>query len=313
MVEARVAFLGGSGLYEIEGLVDLEEVDVDTPFGRPSDTIVVGSLGGTAVAFLPRHGKGHRLAPSEIPARANIYALKSLGVERIVTVSAVGSLREDVVPLDLLVPDQLIDRTAGRASTFFGAGIVGHVGLARPFCPDLSAALAEAASQQPVTTHLGGTCVVTEGPQFSTRAESELYRSWGASIIGMTALPEAKLAREAEICYATLALVTDFDSWHEAEEAVSTEQVVANLGRNVPVAKEILRALVPGLQSKRECECAAALRGAIITSPELIPEDTRNRLSAIIGKYSAVTEAARHEGVFEHHDRPVGQYTGRRC
>jgi 5'-methylthioadenosine phosphorylase len=285
MAEANVAFIGGSGLYDMDGLADREQVNIETPFGPPSDTIVVGALDGVRVAFLPRHGRGHRISPTELPARANIYALKMLGVERIVSISAVGSLKEHVKPLDVVVPDQLIDRTWNRASTFFGDGIVAHVGFAEPFCPVLSCALAQAARQQGVTTHVGGACVVIEGPQFSTRAESELYRSWGASIIGMTALPEAKLAREAEICYATLALVTDYDCWHQSEESVSVELVVENLRRNVSNSQRIIRGLVQQIPSDRGCPCASALKNAIITSPERIPESARKRLAIIVDRY----------------------------
>ena len=291
LTEATVAFIGGSGLYEMDGLAGVDEVSVDTPFGSPSDAIVVGSLGDTRVAFLPRHGRGHRFSPTDVPVRANIYALKSLGVERIASVSAVGSLREDVRPLDLVVPDQLIDRTRSRASTFFEHGIAAHVGFADPFCVALSDSLKSAAQRVPVTTHPDGTYVVMEGPQFSTRAESELYRSWGASVIGMTALPEAKLAREAEICYATLALVTDYDCWHHSEESVSVELVVGNLRKSVDTSREVLRTLVAELPDERNCECATALNGAIITRPDLIDRDTRVRLSAIIGRYVGLPEA----------------------
>ena len=294
MGEARIGFIGGSGLYQMEGLTDVEEVDVETPFGAPSDTIVLGNLEGARVAFLPRHGRGHRIAPTEIPARANIYALKSLGVERIVSISAVGSLKEAVRPLDMVVPDQIIDRTRSRVNTFFGDGIVAHIGFADPFCSVLSRVLARAAGQQSRATHLGGTYVVIEGPQFSTRAESELYRSWGASVIGMTALPEAKLAREAEMCYATLALATDYDVWHESEEEVSVEIIVANLLKNVTASQVVLRSLVtdPALSEERRCPCPTALKDATITSPEHIGDEARSRLSAIIGRYLPVTEAS---------------------
>ncbi len=285
MAEARIAVIGGSGLYQIEGLSDIEEVKVNTPFGEPSDSIIIGTLGGVRVAFLPRHGRGHRISPSELPARANIFALKSLGVERIISVSAVGSLKEEIAPLHLVIPDQLIDRTRGRVSTFFGGGIVAHVGFADPFCPVLSRVLYEAARGTGATTHLGGTYVVIEGPQFSTKAESRLYRSWGADIIGMTALPEAKLAREAEICYATLALVTDYDVWHSAEQTVSVELVVTNLLKNVQVAKEVIKQAVTMVPTGRECPCATALKDAIITAPEFIPEKLKQDLRLLIGKY----------------------------
>ena len=293
MAKVTVAFIGGSGLYDMEGLDGQANVDVQTPFGDPSDTITVGVLAGTDVAFLPRHGRGHRISPTEVPSRANIYALKSLGVERIVSISAVGSLKEDVAPLDMVVPDQLIDRTRSRVSTFFGDGIVAHVEFADPFCPDLSGLVASTAEGLGIRTHSGGTCVVMEGPQFSTRAESELYRSWGASIIGMTALPEAKLAREAEICYATMAFATDYDCWHESEETVSVELIVANLLRNVASSQDVIRELVPRIPALRQCVCASALENAIITSPERIPEAARNRLSLLVDKYlGAKTEVS---------------------
>ena len=293
MAEAKVAFIGGSGLYEMEDLADAEEVDVSTPFGCPSDAIVTGVLGETPVAFLPRHGRGHRLSPTEIPARANIYALKSLGVERIVALSAVGSLKEEVRPLDLLVPNQLVDRTTQRVRTFFGDGVVAHVGFADPFCPTLRTAIAEAAGGLDARAHFGGSYVVIEGPQFSTRAESELYRSWGASVIGMTALPEARLAREAEICYATIALVTDYDTWHDTEETVSVELVVANLMKNVEASKSVIRGLIPQLPAERDCGCASALEKTIITSPERIPASARERLSLLVDKYLGASREVR--------------------
>ena len=284
MADPRIAFIGGSGLYEMESLSDVRHVDVDTPFGSPSDSIAIGSLDGITAAFLPRHGRGHRLSPTEIPARANIYALKTLGVERIISVSAVGSLREHISPLDMLIPDQLIDRTRNRTSTFFENGIVAHIAFSDPFCPEISSTLADAAKNQ-ATTHVGGTSIVIEGPQFSTRAESELYRSFGADIIGMTALPEAKLAREAEMCYATLALVTDFDTWHQTEDDVSVELVVANLQRNVAGSQLVLGHVAANLPVQRDCICGHALESAIITHPDHIGRETRERLSAIIEKY----------------------------
>ena len=293
MAEAKVAFIGGSGLYEMDGLTEREQVEIQTPFGAPSDRIVIGEMGETTVAFLPRHGRGHRLSPSEIPVRANIFALKSLGVERIVSISAVGSLREEVRPLDMVIPDQLIDRTKSRTSTFFEEGIVAHVAFADPFCPVLTEVLTQAANRQGAATQRGGTYVVIEGPQFSTRAESELYRSWGATVIGMTALPEAKLARESEICYATMALVTDYDCWHRTEESVSVELIVKNLLENVATSQAIIRELIPRIPASRDCHCASALKDAIITSPERIPETTRNRLSLIVDKYLKVTREVR--------------------
>jgi len=293
MTEATIAFIGGSGLYEMDGLVDVDEVEVETPFGAPSDAVIVGVLDGTRVAFLPRHGRGHRISPTEIPARANVYALKSLGVERIVSISAVGSLKEEVRPLDMVVPDQLIDCTTRRPSTFFDGGIAAHASFADPYCPVLRDVVAQAAFSEGVSTHTRGTCVVIEGPQFSTRAESELYRSWGADLIGMTALPEAKLAREAEICYATMALVTDYDCWHETEEDVSVEVVVANLHQSVATSRQVIREVVSRLPATRECHCASAMRNAIITSPERIPESTRKRLSLLVDKYLSVTREVR--------------------
>ena len=286
MAEAKLAFIGGSGLYDLAELEDRREIEVDTPYGAPSDAVVLGALGEASVAFLPRHGRGHRISPTELPAQANIYALKSLGVERIVSVSAVGSLKESIRPLDMVVPDQLIDRTKSRVSSFFEGGIVGHIAFADPFCPQLSAEVATAARAQGAATHEGGACVVMEGPQFSTRAESRVYQSWGADVIGMTALPEAKLAREAEICYATLACVTDYDTWHVSEEDVTVEVVVANLMRNVAVSQAVIKAVAPVAAKPRDCGCGSALENAIITAKDLVPEDAKRRLGIIIEKYT---------------------------
>lgn len=285
MPQASIAVIGGSGLYQMEGLTDVEEVRPSTPFGEPSDVIATGSLGGARVAFLPRHGRGHRITPTELPARANIYALKSLGVERIISVSAVGSLQEHIRPLDLVIPDQLIDRTRSRVGSFFGNGIVAHVGFADPFCPVLSSVLQDCAGEAGATVHRGGTMVVMEGPLFSTRAESNLYRSWGASVIGMTALPEAKLAREAEICYATIACATDYDCWHETEEDVTIDIVIANLLKNVEVAKSIIRLARDRIPPRGGCPCPSALANAIITAPDLIPAKAKQDLALLIGKY----------------------------
>jgi 5'-methylthioadenosine phosphorylase len=285
VVEAKIGVIGGSGLYQIDGLSDIRETKVETPFGDPSDLIMTGTLQGVPIAFLPRHGKGHRISPSELPCRANIFALKSLGVERIISISAVGSLKEDIHPLDLVIPDQVIDRTKARVSTFFGRGLVAHIGFAEPFCPHLSQILYETAKELRTKVHSGGTCVVMEGPAFSTKAESQLYRSWGASIVGMTALPEAKLAREAEICYATMAFVTDFDCWHESAEPVSVEMVVANLMRNAETAKSILKAAIGAAAEERSCQCGSALRDAIITSREHIPANLKRELAPLIRKY----------------------------
>jgi 5'-methylthioadenosine phosphorylase len=285
VVEARIGVIGGSGLYQIDGLSDIRETKLETPFGEPSDLIIIGTLQGVPIAFLPRHGKGHRISPSEVPVRANIFALKSLGVERIISVSAVGSLKEDIHPLDLVIPDQIVDRTKGRVSSFFGRGLVAHVGFAEPFCPHLSHILHQTAQKLGTTARLGGTCVVMEGPAFSTKAESHLYRSWGASIVGMTALPEAKLAREAEICYATLAFVTDYDCWHESAEPVTVEMVVVNLIQNAETAKNILKAAIAPATEKRICQCGTALKDAIITSREHIPANLKRELAPLIRKY----------------------------
>ncbi len=286
MPEAKIGVIGGSGLYEIEGMTGVDEVKVKTPFGEPSDSIVVGDLDGKTIAFLPRHGRGHRFTPSEMPVRANIYALKSLGVEWIISVNAVGSLREDVHPLDIVVPDQLIDRTKSRVNSFFdGMGLVAHLPFAEPFCPVLSDILHRAARDAGASVHKGGAYVVMEGPFFSTKAESNLYRSWGGSIIGMTALPEAKLAREAEICYATLACITDYDTWHETEESVNIEMAVANLQKNVDTAKRIIGMAAERIPRSRECDCASALDSNILTDPEKIPARTKRDLSLLIGKY----------------------------
>lgn len=283
--QIRAAVIGGSGLYRMEELTGIEEIRIDTPYGPTSDAIVVGMLDDRRVAFLPRHGAGHRLLPMEIPARANIHALKQLGVEFIISVSAVGSLREEIEPLHMVVPDQLIDRTRARPATFFGEGIAAHIGFADPFCPHLRGVLVRTTRETGVTTHDNGTLVVIEGPAFSTRAESNLYRGWGASIIGMTALPEAKLAREAEICYAVLACSTDYDVWHETEEDVTAEMIIANLLRNVEVSRRAVRLALQQLPAVRDCGCAEALRDAIITPLDRVPDETKRRLAPIIRKY----------------------------
>jgi 5'-methylthioadenosine phosphorylase len=282
---AAIGIFGGTGLYQMEGFSDVREVSITTPFGAPSDNLVLGSLEGKRVAFLPRHGKGHRILPHELPFQANVWAMKSLGVEWILSVSAVGSLKQEYAPLDMVIPDQLLDRTQKRESTFFGRGLVAHVGFAHPFCGGLSRVMAEACREAGATVHVGGTYVCMEGPQFSTRAESELYRSWGMDIIGMTNLQEAKLAREAEVCYATLAMVTDYDCWHPDHDAVTAEQIIGNLGRNAAAARAVLRAAVRRLPIPRDCECAQALRYALVTAPELVPEQTRRDLAPIIGRY----------------------------
>jgi len=285
MARARIGVIGGSGLYEMEGLTDVEEVKVKTPFGEPSDLIVVGTLEGRRVAFLPRHGRGHRIMPTELPSRANIYALKSLGVEHIIAVSACGSMKEGIHPLDMVIPDQIFDRTRGRVSTFFGGGVVAHVSFDEPFCPDLSALLYQASEDTGARVHKGGTFVVMEGPAFSTKAESRIYRGWGVDIIGMTVLPEAKLAREAGICYAVLANVTDYDVWHVSEEPVSVEMLIDNLLKNAEMAKKIIKKVVPHIPEARTCPCPTALRNAIITSKDRIPEKAKKDLGLLIGKY----------------------------
>ena len=286
MAEALVGIIGGSGFYRMEGLTDVRELRLDTPFGAPSSEIVAGRLDGVPVAFLPRHGPGHRILPGELPSRANVYALKTLGVEIIVGVSAVGSLREDIEPLHLVVPDQLIDRTRGRPATFFGQGLVAHIGFADPFCPALRPALVASARDAGATAHNGGTYVAIEGPAFSTRAESNLYRTWGADVIGMTALPEAKLAREAEVCYAILACATDYDCWHEDEADVSADLIVANLRKNVAVSQETLRLFLRRLPADRRCDCRDALASALVTPFDQVPPETLARLEPLIAKYT---------------------------
>ena len=283
--EATTAIIGGSGLYEMEGLENVDFVEIDTPFGKPSDAIVMGTLEGESGAFLPRHGRGHRINPSHIPVRANIYALKTLGVQRIISVSAVGSLKEEFAPLDLVVPNQLIDRTRQRANSFFDEGMVVHIGFAEPFCSAASQAIHQSAQEMGLTVHPGGTMVVMEGPAFSTKAESFMYRAWGADIIGMTALPEAKLAREAEMCYATMAWVTDYDCWHESAETVTVEMVVQNLMQNVVNSKEMIRRVIAKLDQGRICSCTNALQDAIITRPQGIPEEIKHKLAPIVGRY----------------------------
>ena len=285
MLQPKVGIIGGSGLYQLEGMTRAQEVKISTPFGDPSDVITLGNLDGVHTAFLPRHGVGHRISPSELPSKANIYALKSLGVEFIIAISTVGSLKEKIKPMDMVIPDQIIDRTVLRQNTFFGNGIVGHVAFADPYCPVLSDVLYDAAHKTGARVHDGGTCIVMEGPQFSTRAESELYRSWGADVILMTALPEAKLAREAEICYAMMAIVTDYDCWNELAETVSTEMVISNLKNSIASAKKILRYAITSLPSSRSCACAHALENAIITAPEVITDRAKKDLNILIGKY----------------------------
>jgi 5'-methylthioadenosine phosphorylase len=280
-----IGIIGGSGLYEMDGLTDVREREVQTPFGPPSDVVVEGRLGAARLLFLPRHGRGHRLLPSELPFRANIWALKHLGAERVIAVSAVGSLREEIVPGHLVVPDQFIDRTFNRVATFFGNGIVAHVAFGDPVCPALSRALVAGARKLGATVHAGGTYVCMEGPQFSTRAESELYRSWGASIIGMTNLQEAKLAREAELCFATLALATDYDCWKQDAHEVAIADVLAVLQANVAMAKRVIHDVAPALPSDSGCGCGRALEHAIITDRARIPAQLQRDLAPIIGRY----------------------------
>jgi 5'-methylthioadenosine phosphorylase len=280
-----VGVLGGSGLYEMEGLEDIRWVKVRTPFGDPSDAYCTGRFGGRRVIFLPRHGRGHRLSPSELNYRANIYGMKKLGAQALLSISAVGSMKEDIHPLDLVVPDQFYDHTKRRVTSFFGDGIVAHVGMAHPVCGGIAAALAQAGGEVGARVHRGGTYICIEGPQFSTKGESEIYRRWGVSIIGMTNMPEAKLAREAELCYATLALVTDYDVWHEEHAAVNVEAVVANLMKNVATAKEVLRRVIPRVPASCGQGCPDALRSAVITDPRAFPPRARKRLDFVLGKY----------------------------
>lgn len=286
MEQIVVGVIGGSGLYEIEGLKNIEEVRLETPFGEPSDAFITGELGGVKMVFLPRHGRGHRLLPSEVPYRANIYGMKKLGVQRIISVSAVGSMKEEIVPGHIVIPDQYFDRTQGkRASTFFGAGVVGHVQFADPVCPSLSDILVAAGKKAGATVHKGGTYICIEGPNFSSRAESLIYRSWGVDIIGMTNLPEARLAREAEICYGTVALATDYDCWHEGHDDVAVDAILEIIRQNVATARNIIKESVALMSSAAQCSCEEALKYAIMTERSLIPEGTRKDLEPILGKY----------------------------
>lgn len=282
-----VGVIGGSGLYEIEGLEAVEEVTIETPFGAPSDNYITGKLDGVMMVFLPRHGRGHRFLPSEVNYRANIFGMKKLGVTQIISVSAVGSMKEEIVPGHIVIPDQFFDRTQGkRASTFFGQGIVGHVQFADPICADLAAILEKSAREVGSTVHAGGTYICIEGPAFSTRAESQIYRSWGVDIIGMTNIPEARLAREAEICYATVALATDYDCWHDGHDDVSVEAVLTIIRQNIATARSIIKTAVGQIrQQQLSCHCDKALEFAIMTDKSLIPAATRQALAPIIGKY----------------------------
>jgi 5'-methylthioadenosine phosphorylase len=283
----EIGIIGGSGLYDMAELTDRKEVSIETPFGPPSGPYTTGTLAGKPVAFLARHGAGHRLLPSELNFRANIYGFKTLGVERLLSASAVGSLKEEYAPLDLLIPDQFFDRTKGRIGTFFGNGLVGHVAFAHPFCDHLSDIAHRAGVGAGAKVHKGGTYVCMEGPQFSTRAESLLYRSWGMDIIGMTNLQEAKLAREAEICYATIALITDYDCWHPEHDSVTADLIIANLMQNARTAQKVIASAVAALDTttERTCACASALAMALVTRPDAVPEKTKRDLAPIIGKY----------------------------
>ncbi|MDR4498550.1 MAG: S-methyl-5'-thioadenosine phosphorylase [Candidatus Scalindua sp.] len=285
MSHGRVGIIGGSGLYNIEGLKDVENITIKTPFGNASDQFTIGVLEGKRVVFLPRHGRNHNILPGELNFRANIFGLKKLGVEQIIAVSAVGSMKEEIKPLDVVIPDQFIDRTRGRIDTFFGNGIVGHVSVADPVCPILANTLYESAKKTGATVHKGGTYLCMEGPQFSTRAESHAYRKWGVSVIGMTNLQEAKLAREAEMCYSTLALSTDYDCWYEEEEDVTAEMVIENLRKNVDTAKAVIKRALPLIVQERTCICANAAGNAIVTQKDKIPDEIKDKLNVIFGKY----------------------------
>ncbi len=281
----RVGIIGGCGLYEIEGLEGPKWIKIETPFGKPSDEYLCAKLSGVELVFLPRHGRDHHLLPSELNCTANIYGMKKLGVEMIISVSTVGSLKEEIKPLDILIPDQYVDRTnQPRNTTFFGNGIVAHVAFANPSCPELNNILYEAAKSQGLPVHNGGTYLNMEGPAFSTKAESDLYRSWGMDVIGMTNMPEARCAREAEICYSTMAMITDYDCWHESED-VSIEMIIQNLLKNVDSAKKVLKEVITKLPVKRECICASALKDTILTKPDAISDDLKKKLDIIIGKY----------------------------
>jgi 5'-methylthioadenosine phosphorylase len=280
-----IAIIGGSGLYHMSGLQDVKEHNIDTPFGKPSAPIVVGTLEGIRIAFLARHGIGHHITPTEVPYRANIYALKSLGAERVISISACGSLREDYAPGHIVIPDNIFDFTRDRARSFFDEGFVAHIGVANPFCNDLSNDVETAVRATGATTHRGGSLITVEGPRFSTKAESNAYRAWGMSIIGMTASPEAFLAREAELCYATMAHVTDYDVWHESEAPVTVDMVIQTLNKNTQKAQDAIHNLVRGLKPERTCECGQALSSALITDPKVVSAKTRKKLGLLIGKY----------------------------
>jgi len=281
---AKVGIIGGSGLYKIDGLEDVKEVRLDTPFGNPSDSYFVGRLGGVELAFLPRHGRGHRILPTELNYRANIYGMKKLGVEEIISISAVGSFKKEIKPLDIMLPDQFVDRTnQARKTTFFGEGIAGHITFAEPVCSGLRGIIYNVGKELGLTIHNKGTYLNMEGPAFSTKGESLLYKSWGMDIIGMTNMPEARLAREAEICYATIAFITDYDCWHE--EVVTIDMIIENLSKNIETAKKLIKKLVPKLSGERKCQCKDSLRYAIITNKKFVPDSIKKKLDIIIGKY----------------------------
>lgn len=293
VARADIGIIGGSGLYDIEGLQKVTESSVKTPFGSPSDKVVLGELDGIRIAFLSRHGRGHRLNPSEINYRANIYALKSLGVRRVISMSAVGSMKESIKPGDVVLPDQFIDLTKRRISTFFEGGIVAHVAFAEPVCASLGSALFDAAHTVGATVHRGGVYLCIEGPQFSTKGESRLYRQWGTSVIGMTNLPEVKLAREAELCYATVALATDYDCWHETEKPVNVEAILTTLHQNVTLAKRLLRTVMRTVADVRDCNCQRALQDAIVTAPDRMPVSLRRKLALLMDRVVPVKKGIR--------------------
>lgn len=286
MAEARIAVIGGSGVYQMEALRDVTEVKIATPFGDPSDSIMIGTLAGVRIAFLPRHGRGHRIMPTEVNSRANIWALKSLGVERIISISACGSMKEQYAPRDVVIPDQIYDQTkARRPYTFFGQGLVAHISFDEPYCPELSQLVYEAVKKTGATVHKGGTFLTIEGPRFSTKGESRIYRQWGVDIIGMTAVPEAQLAREAEICYCTMAHVTDYDVWHEMAEPVTVSMLIESLLTNAALTKQAIEYLAPTIPAERHCACATALSTAIITQKDVVPEKVKQELGIIVGRY----------------------------
>ncbi|MBN1349375.1 S-methyl-5'-thioadenosine phosphorylase [candidate division KSB1 bacterium] len=285
MEPVKIGIIGGSGVYQIEKLTRIEEVEIDTSFGKPSDTIIIGSIAGQRVAFLPRHGRGHRITPTELNSHANIMAMKKLGVEYIISISACGSLREDFAPRHIVIPNQIFDMTKKRNYSFFGNGLVAHIGFAEPFCPNLSQIVYDAVKKTGATVHQGATYLCIEGPRFSTKAESNVYRQWGMDIIGMTAVPEAQLAREAGICYATMGCVTDYDVWREEEESVNVEMLIENLNANARISKQAIQNVIPEIGGERDCECKDALATALITQPEVIPQDTKKKLDLLVSKF----------------------------